>query len=221
MKHWQKGLCIGSFLVVLSGLTACTATTPSQQAEANSNLSEEASPADAQDLGNHQTTKISLQEALAIAEAAVEGKAHAMEREVEDNIPIVEIELGDEEVLVDAESGEIILVDNLREKGDPEDLEEIAEALELQPLATITMQDALEAAERFAGGQAHTAELENEEGNLVYEVVIGLEEIYVDAGTGQVLFTETIGQDNNSDDSQPQSSIQVPFDEDENEEDDD
>ncbi|NER30730.1 MAG: PepSY domain-containing protein, partial [Symploca sp. SIO1C4] len=92
----------------------------------------------------------------------------------------------------------------------PEDLEEINEFLKLQKYGVIPIQEALEAAESFAGGQAHTVELENEDGNLVYEVVIGLQEVYVDAGNGKVLFSETISTVNKSDDSQFKSSIQVP-----------
>jgi hypothetical protein len=83
----------------------------------------------------------------------------------------------------------------------------------LQKLATIPIQAALQATESFAGGQAHTVELENEDGNLVYEVVIELQEIYVDAGNGKVLYTETVRQANETDetdDSQPSSSIQAP-----------
>jgi len=55
------------------------------------------------------------------------------------------------------------------------------------------------------------APLENEDGNLVYEVGIGLQEIYVDAGNGQVLYTETVGKGDEIDDSQAKSSIQIPL----------
>ncbi|NEO31639.1 MAG: PepSY domain-containing protein [Symploca sp. SIO3C6] len=133
-----------------------------------------------------------------------------MERETEEGKPVIEVAMGGQEIFVDAETGEIVAIDNLYEKGDPEDLEEINEFLKLQKYGVIPIQEALEAAESFAGGQAHTVELENEDGNLVYEVVIGLQEVYVDAGNGKVLFSETISTVNKSDDSQFKSSIQVP-----------
>jgi uncharacterized membrane protein YkoI len=151
-----------------------------------------------------------LKDAVAIAEASAEGKAYALEREIEDNIPVVEVELGEYEILVNADTSEIVLIENQRETGDQDDIEEVEEALEWQEFATISIQEALEIAESHAGAEAHTAELSNEEGNLVYEVVIGLNAIYVDAGNGQILLAETDGEDKDSADFQ--SSVQVPYD---------
>lgn len=178
---------------------------------------------DTEAVESQQKFKITFPEALQIAENKIDGKAFSMERETEDGKAVIEVAIGGQEVFVDAENGEIVSIDDLYKEGDLEDIEEITEALELQKLAVITIQEALEAAENFAGGKAHTVEIENEEGNLVYEVVIGLQEVYVDAGNGQVLYTEKIGKkdEDEIDDSLPKSSIQVPFTEDDDSEEDD
>lgn len=152
--------------------------------------------------------KVTFPEALAIAEAMVDGKqAYSMEREKEDGQLVIEVGIDGQEIFVHAVTSEIVSVDDLRETDDQEDLEEITEFLQLQSLATVPILEALQAGEAFAGKQAHTVELENEDGNLVYEVVVGRQEIYVDAGTGQVLYTEGGSGGNETEQA---SSIQVP-----------
>lgn len=92
-----------------------------------------------------------------------------------------------------------------------EQAEEQQESAKLQPLAKITPQQAQQAAEAAQGGQASNVKLENEDGNLVYEVVIGQKEVKVDAGNGRVLYTETGNdrEDEKNEASRPHSSIQV------------
>lgn len=198
-KHW---IVIGS-LITTVGIVGCTSAENERFSESTAESTAEQIDLD---------SLISLQEAIAIAEATVEGKANAAEREMEDNQPVIDVEIGSNELLIDAESGEVLEIEDQLATGDPEDEEEVTEAMELQPLATIPIQEALNAAEQGSDERAHTVELENEDGNLVYEVVIGLDEIYVDAGNGEILFTEVIqgidGQELRK------SSIQVPFDED-------
>lgn len=90
-------------------------------------------------------------------------------------------------------------------------VEEQQEAAKLQPLAKITAQQAQQAAQTSVGGQASKVELENEDGNLVYAVKIGQQEVKVDAGNGRVLYTENGNQENEKNEaSRPKSSIQVP-----------
>ncbi|HEY9709610.1 MAG TPA: PepSY domain-containing protein [Oculatellaceae cyanobacterium] len=91
-----------------------------------------------------------------------------------------------------------------------DDVEEQQEAAKLQSLAKITPQQAQKAAETAKGGTANHVKLENEDGNLVYAVKIGQQEVKVDAGNGQVLYIENANQeDKNSEASRPRSSIQV------------
>lgn len=152
--------------------------------------------------------KISLQEALVIAEATTDGKkAYSVERETEEGQPVIEVGIDGHEIFVHAVNGEIIATDDLRETGDQEDIEEITEFLKLQSLATVSILDALRVGEELSGEPAHTIELENEDGSLVYEVVVGRQEIYVDAGNGQVLYTEGGAEETGK--KQP-SSIQIP-----------
>lgn len=168
---------------------------------------EETVPDVASETVSQAELKVSFQQALEIAEATADGKkAYSMERETEEGQPVIEVGIDGREIFVHAVNGEIVATDDLRETGDQEDVEEITEFIRLQSFATVSILEALQAGEEFAGEQAHTIELENEDGNLVYEVVVGRQEIYVDAGNGQVLYTE--GGDAASE--EQASSIQVP-----------
>jgi uncharacterized membrane protein YkoI len=91
-----------------------------------------------------------------------------------------------------------------------DDAKEQQESAQLQSLAKITPQQAQLAAETARAGKASSVKLENEDGNLVYAVKIGQQEAKVDAGTGQVLYTEKANQeDHKNEASRPKSSIQV------------
>lgn len=92
-----------------------------------------------------------------------------------------------------------------------DDVEEQQEQAKLQPLAKITPTQAQKAAETAEGAKASNVKLENEDGNLVYTVIIGQKEIKVDAGNGKVLYAENDNQNDEKDAaSRPKSSIQVP-----------
>jgi|UPI000584EFAD hypothetical protein len=109
------------------------------------------------------------------------------------------------------ESSILVAQDRDRDSEAKEDEKEQQEEAQLQSLAKITAQQAIQAAETAKGGKASSVELENENGNLVYEVTIGQTEVYVDAGNGTVLYTEDKNQENEqSEASRPKSSIQVP-----------
>ena len=206
IKAYYKSIRIGGCLIILAGSISCSNTEASFSSPEANRLVSEANTSTSENF----ETPVTFQEAIDIAEAAVDGKVYVIEREMENHQPVIEIELGNKEVVVDAETGDILLIDHLLEKDDPEDTESVATALKLQQFPIIPIQDALEVAETFSGEKAHTVALENEEGNLVYEIVIGLDEIYVDAGNGEILFTETASRSDNDND-QPRSSIQVPF----------
>lgn len=91
-----------------------------------------------------------------------------------------------------------------------EQAREQQESTKLQSLAKITPQQAKQAAEAAQGGQASSVKLENEDGNLVYAVLIGQKEVKVDAGNGRVLYTEARNhEDKTTEASHPKSSIQV------------
>ena len=93
----------------------------------------------------------------------------------------------------------------------PDDQEEAQEDAQLQTLAKITPQQAEAAARTVASGTVSNVTLENEDGSVVYKVMIGQQEVMVDAGNGTVLETESAGHESDQD-AAPQGSIQVPDD---------
>lgn len=91
-----------------------------------------------------------------------------------------------------------------------DDAQEQLDAAKLQPLAKITAQQAQQAAEASVTGKASSVKLENEDGNLVYAVEIGQQDVKVDAGNGKVLYAENLNQqDEKNEATRPKSSIQV------------
>ncbi|PSB26395.1 PepSY domain-containing protein [Stenomitos frigidus] len=91
-----------------------------------------------------------------------------------------------------------------------DDIKEQQEAVKLQPLAKITAQQAQQVAEAAQKTKASKVKLENEEGSLVYTVIVGQQEVTVDAGNARILYTEPLRQENHTSDvSHPRSSIQV------------
>jgi uncharacterized membrane protein YkoI len=91
-----------------------------------------------------------------------------------------------------------------------DDAKEKQESTKLQSLAKITPQQAQQAAEAAQGGKASSVKLENENGNVVYSVVIGKTEVTVDAGNGRILSTENSqkGGKESSEQNSPKSSVQ-------------
>ena len=69
--------------------------------------------------------------------------------------------------------------------------DEASEIAKLQPLAKISASQAQQTAEAAQGNKASNVQLENEDGNLVYAVNIGQNEVKVDAGNGKILYTDT------------------------------
>lgn len=101
--------------------------------------------------------------------------------------------------------------ENEQEESQEDDAEEKLESSQLQSLAKISAQQAKQAAETAQGGTASQVELEDEDGNLVYQVLIDRTEVMVDAGNGKVLYTEQANQENEDNEAnRPRSSIQVP-----------
>nr|WP_228042562.1 MULTISPECIES: PepSY domain-containing protein [unclassified Tychonema] len=88
-----------------------------------------------------------------------------------------------------------------------DDAEEKQESSRLQSLAKITPQQAKAAAEAAKGGTASRVKLENEDGNVVYSVAIGQQEVSVDAGNGKILQTQSLKAEGKESVS-PRSSVQ-------------
>ena len=90
-----------------------------------------------------------------------------------------------------------------------DDVKEQQESQKLQSFAKITPQQAQQSAEASVKGTTSNVKLESENGNLVYAIAVGQNEVIVDAGNGKVLGTNTPTSENNEK-TQPRSSIQVP-----------
>ena len=69
------------------------------------------------------------------------------------------------------------------------------ESTALAGLAKITADQAKKIAETKIGGTASSIQLGNENGNLVYEVTIGTQTVKVDAGNGNILHMEKVGDE--------------------------
>ena len=98
-----------------------------------------------------------------------------------------------------------------RESEAEEKLEEQQEAARLQPLAKIARDQAREAALQVQDGEVTELELGAEDGSLVYEVTIGETEVFVDAGNGDILYTQGVNEkiDEATEQARPRGSIQV------------
>ena len=92
--------------------------------------------------------------------------------------------------------------------GDGETNDDAQESAKLKLLAKITAPQAQRAAEASLGDRASSVKLENEDGNLLYAVVIGQTEVKVDAGNGRVLYTEAVNSQDETT-KHPNSSIRV------------
>ena len=103
-------------------------------------------------------------------------------------------------------------VEDTDRESEADELDEEQEAARLQPLAKITPDQAKEAALRVQSGEVTELELEAEDGSLLYEVTIGETEVFVDAGNGEVLYTQGIDAevDEATEQARPRGSIQVP-----------
>ncbi len=117
-----------------------------------------------------------------------------------------------------AQSQVAVMPDHTSSKAAPEasdgdgetndDAEDKQASSQLQSLAKITPEQARSAAEAAKGGTANSVKLENEDGNVVYSVAIGQQEISVDAGNGKILQTQSLKAEGKESVS-PRSSVQV------------
>lgn len=89
-------------------------------------------------------------------------------------------------------------------------INEANEGAKLQSLAKVSASQAQQVAETAQGNKASSVQLENEDGNLIYAVNIGQNEVKVDAGNGRILYTDNTAKEGSEVEiSRPRSSIQV------------
>ncbi|HHP7243998.1 MAG TPA: PepSY domain-containing protein [Elainellaceae cyanobacterium] len=133
-----------------------------------------------------QIAPVTLLQAIQIAETFAEGRAIEAELEWKNDVFIYSVEIGNQEIVIDANTGDIIFtaMDN-EESDNPQ-----------QPTA-MTLQQAVEMAESTANERAYSAELEEENGRLVYAVEVGNQEFHIDPDDGTILDIEIEGNESN------------------------
>lgn len=151
---------------------------------------------------------ISLADATQAAQGAATGDLGAVELEEVNGTLVFRVEVGGQEVLIDAANGTVVSIeagDQSENTGDGCSEGDAAEAnavpgtlVEGQDLAsgaTITVEQAITAAQAAATGDLGVVGLEDQNGTLVYTVKIGGQEVTVDATTGAVVSTESDQED--------------------------
>ncbi|OGC88893.1 hypothetical protein A2419_02600 [Candidatus Adlerbacteria bacterium RIFOXYC1_FULL_48_26] len=89
---------------------------------------------------------------------------------------------------------------NQREVDSDTEIPDAQEQQMLQAKATITADQAKQVAETKLGGTATSIQLEDEDGTVVYNVVIGDQEVKVNAADGTITKIESADTENDSDD---------------------
>lgn len=121
---------------------------------------------------------ISVEEAVAIAQAAGSGSTGDVELERSGGQLVYEVEVGQTDVYIDAMTGEVLGTDP--EDADDNDAEAMGEP-------AVSVEQAIAAAQAAASGAVGEVELDSELGRLVYSVEVGNQEVLVDAADGAVL----------------------------------
>lgn len=151
---------------------------------------------------------ISLTDATTAAQTAAQGPLGDVELEEVDGTLAFRVEIGGQDVLIDAAKGTVISVapgGGTDETGGDCANDDAAEAnaapgtlvegQDLAAQATITVDEAIAAAQGAATGDLGVVGLEDQDGTLVYTVKIGDQEVSVDATTGDVIATESDHED--------------------------
>ncbi len=129
-----------------------------------------------------QITTITLVQAIQTAEAFAGELATEAELEWKNNVFVYSVEIGNQEIIIDANTGDILFTD--MEDEDESDL---------RSLTTITLQQAIQTAETAANARAYSAELEQDNSRLLYVVEIGNQEFQIDPMSGDILHIEGEG----------------------------
>jgi uncharacterized membrane protein YkoI len=135
---------------------------------------------------------ISVEEAIVLAEGAATGRVDDVELERFGDRLLYEVEVGETDVFIDANSGEVVAVDPDDDGDDARDDDDdgFEDDANLRSEAAITHEQAVEAARGAAEGVVDDVELERHAGRLVYTVEIGQSEVVIDANDASVLSVE-------------------------------
>jgi len=141
---------------------------------------------------NGSDADLSRDEAIAIAVAEYPGtNAIEVELDDDDGRVVYEIELSNGfDIEVDGNSGQILEhdgPDNDLYDDDRDDAGQLDDGAGLLPEASISLEEAIAAAEAELNGKAGDVELERYGDRLVYEVEIGNQDVIVDANDGSII----------------------------------
>lgn len=137
--------------------------------------------------------KITVDDAVSTAQGEATGELGSVELEERDGTLVFEVTVGDQEVFIDATTGEVVTVEPVQNaQTDCENQTDgapgaLTEGQDLLPEATITLEESITAAQGEATGDLGTVELEQDGDTLIFIVEIGDQEVTIDAATGEVL----------------------------------
>jgi uncharacterized membrane protein YkoI len=130
-----------------------------------------------------QIASVTLVQAVQTAEAFVGELATEANLEWTNNTFVYSVEIGNQDIIINANTGEIMFTD-IEDEDEPD----------LRSLTTITLQQAIQMAETAANNRAYSAELERENSTLVYVVEIGDQAFHIDPTSGDILHIEVKSQ---------------------------
>jgi uncharacterized membrane protein YkoI len=141
--------------------------------------------------------KITVEQAITEAQTQLAGSLGTLELEHRNGALVFEVTIGDQEVFVDATTGQTVAVQPVAQQysdasGCEQDSPDTAlgtleDGKDLLSQATITVDQAATIAQAVAPGQLGAIDLEREHGSLEYHVTVGDQEVTIDATTGAVL----------------------------------
>lgn len=130
--------------------------------------------------------QISPDAAVEIAQTVASGTVDGFDIEWRRDRAFYDIEIGNTDVIVDAQDGSIIRVET--DDDDDDDWDDWFDRDDRQAAVPgITIGEAIRVAEAETTGTVDDVELDYERGHLVYSIEIGREEVIVDAADGAVL----------------------------------
>jgi uncharacterized membrane protein YkoI len=166
------------------------------------------------DDGSHllSDARITPEEAIDIAQGEVNGNVEDIDLERNGSELIYDIEINDTDVHIDAMDGAVLYVeyedddDDVSEsRSDDDARQDDSEAASKNTNAekpAISTTEAIEIAEGEVGGNVEGVDLEQESGQLVYEVEINDTDVYVDAQDGTVVYVDHDDDDDDDRDSE-------------------
>ena len=131
--------------------------------------------------------KITIAKALEIARGQAQGDVRELELETDNGVLTWKVKLGNAKVYINAEDGTVLQV-------------KTKDTTETYPAAKITVEKAIEIAQGKAQGDFHEAELDMENGALVWEVEIGNSEVLINAEDGTVISVKESNADHEDED---------------------